>query len=346
MQHTVTTSADGSSTLQLTQFGEAYHSTNGAYTEATHIYIRCGMEHLFRNIAPACTTEETSSGPMKETSSCSSYATTGTPAINIFDVGLGTGLNCILAWAWQQQLRQRGLPYPSIHYWGIEKYPIPLSEIEQLNYPNIIAQHTSLLPDNLSEVFHFMHKCQWEENVAIPEIPYLSHSGNKYTSECAPTETNTHLGNKYTSECAPTQEIHHSGNISTPICAPNDNTSPSGEDCREDDFILHKTCADIAVLKAEFYRKACSREEKDPSGNSATATIQAVVFYDTFSPATQPELWDESIFRNIAAGCPAGSVLVTYCSKGTVKQALRNAGFTLERLAGPPGKRHILRGTL
>ncbi len=283
MQHTVTTSADGSSTLQLTQFSEAYHSTNGAYTEAAHIYIKCGLEHLFHN--------------------------SGTAEFNIFDIGFGTGLNCILAWAWQQQLRQKGLPYPRTHYWGIEKYPIPLSEIEQLNYPDIIAQQTSLLPDNLSEVFHFMHKCQWEENVAVPGIPL---SGNKSATECAT----------------------------------NGNTSLPGEYCREGDFILHKTCADIAVLGTEYYRKACSREEKDSSGNSATATIPAVVFYDTFSPATQPELWDEAIFRNIAAGCATGSVLVTYCSKGTVKQALRNAGFTLERLAGPPGKRHILRGTL
>ena len=80
--------------------------------------------------------------------------------------------------------------------------------------------------------------------------------------------------------------------------------------------------------------------------DSEITSSLAVVFYDTFSPATQPNLWDEGIFRNIAAGCPAGSTLVTYCSKGTVKQALRSAGFTLERLAGPPGKRHILRGTL
>lgn len=252
MQHTVTTSADGSSTLQLTQFGEAYHSTNGAYTEAMHIYIQCGLEHLYRN--------------------------SNAPIIHIFDVGYGTGLNCILAWAWQQQLRHKGLPYPIIHYWGIEKFPIPLSEIEQLNYPNIIAQHTSLLPDNLSEIFHFLHKCPWEENIAIHE-----------------------------------------------------------------DFLLHKSCADIAVLGAEYYRKACCMEE---NFCNTCNTFPAVVFYDTFSPATQPELWDESIFRNIAAGCPAGSVLVTYCSKGTVKQALRNTGFTLERLAGPPGKRHILRGTL
>ena len=316
MQHTVTTSADGSSTLQLTQFGEAYHSTNGAYTEATHIYIRCGLEHLFRNIAPACTAEETSAGT-------AASATTCRPVINIFDVGLGTGLNCILAWAWQQQLRQKGLPYPRIHYWGIEKYPIPLPEIEQLNYPSIIAQHTSLLPDNLAKVFHLMHTCPWEENVAIPEIPYLSHSGNKITSRCATTAESPLSGNKCANGCATNYGIFD-----------------SVKDYREEDFVLHKSCADIAVLGAEYYRKACCMEE------NFCNTFPAVVFYDTFSPATQPELWDESIFRNIAAGCPAGSVLVTYCSKGTVKQALRNAGFTLERLAGPPGKRHILRGTL
>ena len=29
-----------------------------------------------------------------------------------------------------------------------------------------------------------------------------------------------------------------------------------------------------------------------------------------------------------------------------ILQALRNAGFTLKRLSGPPGKRHILRGVL
>lgn len=252
MQHTVTTSADGSSTLQLTQFGEAYHSTNGAYTEATHIYIQCGLEYLFRN--------------------CSSAINRTT--IKVFDVGLGTGLNCILAWAWQQQLRQKGLPYPRIIYHGIEKYPIPLSEIEQLNYPDIIAQHTGFLPHNLSETFLFMHKCRWEENIAL-----------------------------------------------------------------NDDFILIKNCADIATSDAGYYRKNHTDLHTDNN-------TPAVIFYDTFSPSTQPELWDEAIFRNIAAGCAPGSLLVTYCSKGTVKQALRNAGFTLERLAGPPGKRHILRGTL
>ena len=39
----------------------------------------------------------------------------------------------------------------------------------------------------------------------------------------------------------------------------------------------------------------------------------------------------------------ANGVLVTYCSKGQVRRNLRNAGFRIEKLAGPPGKREILR---
>lgn len=344
MQHTPTSTADGSSTLQLTQFGETYHSRNGAYTEAMHIYIKNGLEHLFASVANRSYAAANGS----DAAANGSYATfADTPAsgntagpgwspvcLNIFDVGLGTGLNCILTWAWQQQLRQAGLPYPRITYYGIEKYPIHISEIEQFNYPTIIAQHTDFPPDKLTEIFHLMHSCPWEKDVVLPNFTVARRSST----------------------------------LSSP-----ESGSTGG------DFILHKTCADITELGEEYYWEAGRHSwggdtgrhswsgntgrhswsgvtEKLPGNEDKTGTaehsgkgdagIPAVVYYDTFSPATQPNLWDEAIFRNIAAGCTPGSQLVTYCSKGTVKQALRSAGFTLERLPGPPGKRHILRGTI
>nr|MBP6663603.1 SAM-dependent methyltransferase [Paludibacter sp.] len=34
----------------------------------------------------------------------------------------------------------------------------------------------------------------------------------------------------------------------------------------------------------------------------------------------------------------------TYCAKGIVRRAMQSAGFQVERLPGPPGKRQILRG--
>lgn len=71
-----------------------------------------------------------------------------------------------------------------------------------------------------------------------------------------------------------------------------------------------------------------------------------LVFYDAFSPEKQAELWTDDIFIKIRNLLNPGALLLTYSSKGTVKQALRNTGFKVSRLPGPPGKRHILKAAL
>jgi tRNA U34 5-methylaminomethyl-2-thiouridine-forming methyltransferase MnmC len=38
-----------------------------------------------------------------------------------------------------------------------------------------------------------------------------------------------------------------------------------------------------------------------------------------------------------------GGVLVTYCSKGDVRRAMQQAGFTVTKLRGPEGKREMIR---
>lgn len=68
-----------------------------------------------------------------------------------------------------------------------------------------------------------------------------------------------------------------------------------------------------------------------------------LVYFDAFSPEKQPELWDQEVFRSIHEVMVPGGLLLTYSSKGSVKRNLRAAGFTVKRLEGPPGKRHIVR---
>ncbi|WP_394798240.1 MnmC family methyltransferase [Porphyromonas gingivalis] len=70
-----------------------------------------------------------------------------------------------------------------------------------------------------------------------------------------------------------------------------------------------------------------------------------LIYFDAFSPEAQPELWCEEIFTRIVATCRSGAVLATYCAKGEIRRRLTRAGFHMERLPGPPGKREILRGT-
>lgn len=70
-----------------------------------------------------------------------------------------------------------------------------------------------------------------------------------------------------------------------------------------------------------------------------------LIYFDAFAPDIQPELWTHEIFKKLYSCLNPNATLVTYCSKGIVKRALRASGFEVKRLAGPPGKHHILRAT-
>lgn len=68
-----------------------------------------------------------------------------------------------------------------------------------------------------------------------------------------------------------------------------------------------------------------------------------LIYFDAFAPDDQPEMWSASNFCKLFHSLNPSGVLVTYSAKGLVKQNLRSAGFKVERLQGPPGKRHMLR---
>jgi tRNA U34 5-methylaminomethyl-2-thiouridine-forming methyltransferase MnmC len=68
-----------------------------------------------------------------------------------------------------------------------------------------------------------------------------------------------------------------------------------------------------------------------------------VIFFDAFAPDRQPEMWTPEIFRRLYKKLNSGGILTTYCVKGRVKRILKEVGFILEKLPGPPGKREMLR---
>jgi tRNA U34 5-methylaminomethyl-2-thiouridine-forming methyltransferase MnmC len=69
-----------------------------------------------------------------------------------------------------------------------------------------------------------------------------------------------------------------------------------------------------------------------------------VIYYDAFGPRVEPGLWTLERMQQCFDLLNDGGVLVTYCAKGEVRRNLQAAGFVVERLAGPPGKREMLRG--
>lgn len=90
-------------------------------------------------------------------------------------------------------------------------------------------------------------------------------------------------------------------------------------------FTLHKTNA--SVLNYVFSKK------------------YDLVYFDAFAPEKQPEMWDKIVFENIYQAMQIGGILVTYCAKGEFRRTLQDIGFSVEKLPGPLGKRHITRAT-
>jgi len=70
-----------------------------------------------------------------------------------------------------------------------------------------------------------------------------------------------------------------------------------------------------------------------------------LIYFDAFAPDKQPDMWTIDIFAKLYLAMNKNGVLVTYSSKGEVKRNLRLVGFEVERLQGPPKKRHMLRAT-
>lgn len=116
-------STDGSHTLYIPDLDETYHSRHGAVQEAKHVFIENGLLHKAK--------------AQKE--------------IRILEIGWGTGLNSLLTYKTAKEL---GL---SIHYSGIEKFPVPLEVLVQLNYVDW----------NEDDYLDKAYKAEWEKPVAL-----------------------------------------------------------------------------------------------------------------------------------------------------------------------------------
>ncbi len=98
MERKIITTSDGSTTIQLVEWNEQYHSIHGAIQEAYHVFIKHGLS-LFNQ-----------------------------QRVHILEIGFGTGLNAIITKIESDKSQL------DIHYVGVEAYPVGEEEVAQLNY--------------------------------------------------------------------------------------------------------------------------------------------------------------------------------------------------------------------
>jgi len=68
-----------------------------------------------------------------------------------------------------------------------------------------------------------------------------------------------------------------------------------------------------------------------------------LIYFDAFGYTVQPELWSTAIFQKMYNALKPNGILVTYAARGVVKRSMKEVGFTVEKLEGPPGKREMFR---
>ncbi|MCR8825099.1 tRNA (5-methylaminomethyl-2-thiouridine)(34)-methyltransferase MnmD [Pseudosulfitobacter koreensis] len=68
-------------------------------------------------------------------------------------------------------------------------------------------------------------------------------------------------------------------------------------------------------------------------------------YLDGFSPAKNPELWDEQLMQAVADHTHTLGTFATYTAAGFVRRGLEAAGFDVRRISGYGRKRHMTVGT-
>lgn len=113
-----------------------------------------------------------------------------------------------------------------------------------------------------------------------------------------------------------------------------------GEDASKAFQKLHQASWEKREKISTFF--SLQKEKKFFSEISAEKAFD-LIYFDAFGPRVQPDLWSEEVFQNMFRSLRPKGILVTYSAKGSVRRAMQAAGFEVERLPGPPGKREMLR---
>jgi tRNA U34 5-methylaminomethyl-2-thiouridine-forming methyltransferase MnmC len=68
-----------------------------------------------------------------------------------------------------------------------------------------------------------------------------------------------------------------------------------------------------------------------------------IIYFDAFAAVHQPEMWEYDALNLICSFLKPGGVFVTYAITGNLKRIMKAIGFKIEKAAGAPGKREMLR---
>ena len=126
MEKKIIQTSDGSSSVYLPEWDENYHSKHGAIQEAYHVFIKSGLD-LFKDGS----------------------------SLGILEMGLGTGLNCMITYL--EAIKRR----LTIDYIGLEGYPLDPNLIFELNHLEQLQAEIE------SEAYKRIQTSDWDRTIKI-----------------------------------------------------------------------------------------------------------------------------------------------------------------------------------
>ncbi len=147
------------------------------------------------------------------------------------------------------------------------------------------------------------------------------------------------------------KQIHYTSLELYPLCIKRTKQLNYVQQLTKDDnatqfLALHQAAWGEAVDVTSMFTLHKIKTDFSNPDNLKTDSRFDVIYFDAFAPEKQPEMWTQQIFDKLFSLCNKNAIITTYCAKGEVRRMLQSAGFTMERLPGPPGKREILRGCI
>jgi tRNA U34 5-methylaminomethyl-2-thiouridine-forming methyltransferase MnmC len=133
MERIIQLTADGSHTIAIPELNVTCHSKHGSFKESLHVFINAGLKYKIEN--------------------CNYLNFSANNPLKIFEMGFGTGLNCLLTYI--------NSSIPNTYYYALEKYPINPILTKELNY-NSFLEHNIL-----NETFNLLHQSPWNIDTKI-----------------------------------------------------------------------------------------------------------------------------------------------------------------------------------
>jgi len=116
-------------------------------------------------------------------------------------------------------------------------------------------------------------------------------------------------------------------------------------DCHYGQFYLAFDALNIRLHLLQMPIEHALRELELQQDRMATSGLFDSIYLDGFAPSKNPDMWGESLSRQLAKLARTKATLATFSVAGAVRRPLASAGFTLSKRKGFAGKREMLTAT-